>query len=133
MSEAFPSVVAKVDIRKYIDQMEEEMSNIAVEAGPGKTPQEVEAAQTRIQALLRKQSQELSKELGVSGSHVLVFMLSSTILTTAWLSFAIKRETLDMSKPFDRRITLTDMLNSLDLAIANIIAAGSNYADMSKK
>ncbi len=133
MSESFPSAVSRVDIRKYIAQIEEELNKILTEVGPGKTPQAIETTQTRLQGLIRKLAQSLSKEMGLAGSHVLVFMTASTILTTAWVSYAIRRETLDLSKSFEDRLTLTEMLNSLELALANLITAGTNYADLSKK
>ncbi len=133
MSEAFSSAVGRVDFKKYIEQFEEELKKILTEVGPGKTPQEVETTQTRLQALIRKQAQSISKELGLAGSHVLVFMTASTVLTAAWLSFSLRKETLDLSKSFEDRFTLTDMLNALEHALANVIAASSNYADISKK
>jgi hypothetical protein len=133
MSEGFPAVVSRVDMKKYIDQIEEELKRILIDIGPGKTPQAAETTQTRLQALIRKQTQSISKEIGLAGSHVIVFMIASTIITTGWVAFALKRETLDLSKPPEDRFTLTDMLDALELALANVIAAGSNYADISRK
>ena len=133
MSETLPTVLARIDLKKYIDQMEDELKKTLEQAGPGKTPQEKEQTRSSLQALIRSQADSLAKELGLSGSHVLVFMIASTILTTAWVSFALRRETLDLSKTFEDRLTLTDMLNALELALSGAIATGSNYADMSKK
>lgn len=133
MSEGFPAVVSRVDMKKYIDQIEEELKRVLAEVGVGKTPQEIETTRTRLQALIRKQTQSIAKEIGLTGSHVIVFMMASTIITSGWVAFALKRETLDLSKPPEDRLTLTDMLNSLELALANVISASSNYADISKK
>lgn len=133
MSEAFSSTVGRLDFKKYIDQFEEELKKTLAEVGPGKTPQEVDTTQTRLQALIRKQVQSISKELGLSGSHVLVFLTASTVITTAWLAFALRRETLDLSKPFENRLTLTDMLDALELALGSVAKKGSDYADISKK
>ena len=133
MSETLPTVLARIDLKKYIDQLEDELKKTLEQVGPGRTPQEKEQVRSRLQALIRSQADSLAKELGLSGSHVLVFMIASTILTTAWVSFALRWETLDLSKTFEDRLTLTDMLNALELALSGAIAAGSNYADLSKK
>ncbi len=130
MSEAFPIAVGKLDLRKYIDQIQEELKNIVREIGPGKTQQEVEASQARLQTLLRRQAQQIATELGLSGNHIFVFMVASTILSAAWVSFTVKRQIDDISKPFEERITLTDMLNSLELAMGNVISASTSYAEV---
>jgi hypothetical protein len=130
MSEALPKAVDRLDVKKYIDQMQAELKKIAREVGPGKTPEEVEEAQTRFQSLLREQSQEIAKELGLTGNHIFVFMVASTLLTTAWTSFYIRTQMDDISKPFEERIILTDMLNSLELALGNAISAGTKCAEM---
>ncbi|MDA4123943.1 MAG: hypothetical protein OK438_00640 [Thaumarchaeota archaeon] len=133
MSEGFPAVTSRVDMKKYIDQIEEELRRVLIDIGPGKTPEEIEATQTRLQELIRRQTHSIAKEIGLTGSHVIVFMMASTIITTGWVAFALKRETLDLSKPPEDRLTLTDMLDALELALANVISAGSNYADISRK
>lgn len=130
MSEAFPNAVGRVDIRKYVDQLEEELKKILVEVGSGKTRLEVEATQTRIQALLQRQASEIAKEMSLTGNHVLVFMTSLTVLTTAWVSFSIKRQTEDLSKPFEERLAMTEMLNALQLTLGNVISAGASYAEL---
>jgi hypothetical protein len=129
MSEALPKAVDRLDVKKYIDQMQDELKKIAREVGPGRTPLEVEEAQTRFQTLLREQSQEIAKELGLTGNHIFVFMIASTLLTTAWTSFYIRTQMDDISKPFEERIRLTDMLNSLELALGNVISAGTKCAE----
>ncbi len=133
MSEAFPAAVGRVDYRKYIDELEAEINRIISDVGPGKTPEQIEVSQSRIQELIRKQVKQLAKELGLAGNHILVFMAASTILTTAWIAFALRRETSDLSKSPEDRLALTDMLNAFDLALANVIASASNYADLAKK
>jgi hypothetical protein len=130
MSEALPKAVDRLDAKKYIDQMQDELKKIARDVGSGRTPEEVEKAQTRLQNLLRKQSQEIAKELGLTGNHIFVFMIASTLLTTAWTSFYIRTQMDDISKPFEERIRLTDMLNSLELALGNVISAGTRYAEV---
>jgi hypothetical protein len=132
MSEAFPAAVARVDYRKYIDELESEIKRIVSDVGPGKTPEQIEVTQSRIQELIRSQVKQLARELGLSGNHILVFMAASTILTTAWMAYALRRETSDLSKSPEDRLALTDMLTALDLALANVIAAASNYADQAK-
>ncbi len=133
MSEAFQAAVSRLDVKKYIDQIEEELKKARAEVGPGRTQQEIEATQTRLQGLIRKQALDVVREIGLSGNHVFVFMAASTILTTAWLSFAIRSETLDLKKSPEERIALTDMLDALDLALQNVISAGTNYADLIRK
>ncbi len=133
MSESFPTAVGRVEYKKYIDEMDAELKKILSEVGPGRTPEQIEMTQTRLQTVLRKQVKSLAKELGLSGNHVLVFLATSTILTTAWISFALRKETSDLTKSPEDRLALTDMLNAFDIALANVIAAGSNYADLAAR
>ena len=130
MSEAFPSAVGRLQVSKYIDQIQDELAKIAKEIGPGKSQKEIDDAQARIQILLRKQSQQIAKEIGISGNHVFLFMIGSTILTTAWASFYIKMQMEDISKSVEERLALTDMLSSLYLALENIIASSTSYAEI---
>jgi hypothetical protein len=133
MSESFPSAVGRVAYGKYIDQIQEELKNILAEVGPGRTPQEVEATQLRLQELIKKQTRELAKEVGFSGNHVLVFMAATAIITTAWISFALRRETSDLSKSPEDRLALQDMLDSLNIALQRVTEAAMKHADLTHK
>jgi hypothetical protein len=62
-----------------------------------------------------------------------VFMLMSSILTTAWTSFAIKRGIIDMGRPFEERLKLEELLGSLGLVLSDVVSRSSEYADMYKK
>jgi hypothetical protein len=133
MSESFPAAVGRASYGKFIDQIQEELVKILSEVGPGRTSQEVEATQTRLQELIRKQSKELAKEIGFSGNHVLVFMTTTAIIATAWVSFALRRETSDLSKSPEDRLALLEMLESLNLALQRVIEASTRHADMVHK
>lgn len=133
MSESFPAAVGRAKYGKYIDEIQEELSKILSEVGPGRTPQEVETTQMRLQALVRKQAKELAKEVGFSGSHVLVFMTATAIISTAWISFALRRETSDLSKSPEDRLALLEMLDSMNLALERVIEASTRHADMVRK
>jgi len=132
MSESFSSAVEKVNYGKYIDEIQEELKKSLALVGGGKTPQEVEQTQFRLCELIRKQAKELAKEVGFSGNHVLVFMTSAAIITTAWVSYTLRRETSDIAKSPEDRLTLTEMLDSMDLALQKVIESAENYADMKK-
>jgi hypothetical protein len=129
---SFPAAVEKLNYGRYIDQIREELSSSFAEVGSGKTPQEVETIQQRLQDLMRKQSADLAKELGVSGNHVLVFMTATAILSTAWISFALKKETSDLSKSPEDRLEMMEMFDALGLALGNVIVKAGNHADMTK-
>ena len=133
MSESFPAAVGRAAYGKYIDEIEEELRKIASEVGPGRTPKEVEATQTRLQELIRTQTRELAKEVGFSGNHVLVFMTATAIIATAWVSFAVRRETSDLSKSPEDRLALMEMLDSMNNALGRVIEAASKHADMAHK
>jgi hypothetical protein len=133
MSESFPAAVGRASYGKYIDEIQEELRKILSEVGPGRTAQEVEATQTRLQELFRKQSKELAKEIGIRGNHVLVFMTTSAIIATAWVSFALRRETSDLSKSPEDRLALLEMLESLNLALQRVTEASMKHADMVHK
>lgn len=129
MSESFESALGKVNYGKYIDQIQAELKKAKAEIGPGKTPQEVEAVQGRIQALISKQSLQLAKEVGFFGDHVMVYMTAMSIISTAWISFTLRRETSDLSKSPEDRLATIEMLDSLNLALGRVIEAASTYAD----
>ncbi len=133
MSQPLHATIGNVDFKRYIDELEEEMKKVLAEVGPGKNQGQIDAGQARIQELLRKQAMEVAKRMQVSGSYVFVSMLGMSMLTTAWISFALKRGEIDMSRSFDDRIALTEMLDSLELALSKAIAAGSDAAEMYKK
>ncbi|MDA4126878.1 MAG: hypothetical protein OK452_06725 [Thaumarchaeota archaeon] len=129
---SFPAAVDKLDYGKYIDQIQEELNSAFAEVGPGKTPKEVETIQQRLQELMRKQAANLAKELGASGNHVIVFMMTTAILSTAWISFALKKETSDLSKSPEDRLEMMEMLDALGSALGNVIVKAGNHADMTK-
>jgi len=129
---SFPAAVEKINYGRYIDQIRDELKSAFAEIGPGKTPKEVEATQQRLQELMRKQSMDLAKELGISGNHVLVFMTANAIISTAWISFALKKETSDLSKSPEDRLEMLEMLDALGTALTNVVAKAGNYADMTK-
>jgi len=129
VSESFQSAIRKVDYGKYIDQIQNELKRAAVDIGPGKTPGEVEAIQARLQDCIRRQSMELARELGFQGNQVMVFMLSNSIISTAWVAFAMRRETSDLAKSPEDRLALLEMFDALANALADVVQEGSNYAD----
>jgi hypothetical protein len=129
MSESFQSALEKVNFGKYIDQIQDELRRAISEVGPGKTPGEVEAIQSRLQTLIRRQSKDLAKEVGFAGNQSILFMLTTSIISTAWVSFALRRETLDLAKSPEDRLATLEMFDALDLALGNVVRAGSNYAD----
>ena len=129
---SFGAAVEKVNYGRYIDQIQDELHSAFAEVGPGKTPKEVEAIQERLQELIRKQAAELAKELGASGNHVIVFMMALAILSTAWISFALKKETSDLSKSPEDRLEMMEMLDALGSALGSVIVRAGNHADMTK-
>ncbi len=56
-------------------------------------------------------------------------MTALTILTTAWVSFAVKRQATDISKPFEQRLAFDEMLNSFYLVLSEVVDGGMAYAD----
>jgi hypothetical protein len=129
MSESFQAALEKVDFGKYINQIQEELKKAIAEVGPGRNPQEAEAIQERLMTLIRKQSTEMAKEVGFLGNQAVVFMLSTSIISTAWVSFALRRETSDLSKSPEDRLAVMEMFDALELALGSVIRAASNYAD----
>jgi len=129
VSESFQSAIRKVDYGKYIDQIQNELKRATVDIGSGKTPGEVEAIQARLQDCIRRQSMELARELGFQGNQVMVFMLSNSIISTAWVAFAMRRETSDLAKSPEDRLALLEMFDALANSLADVVQEGSNYAD----
>ena len=120
----------RVDLNKYVDQIEEELKNIIRDAGPTRSDTEMDAGKRRLQDLLRRQTLTLARETGVGGSYLFVFMLMSSVLTTGWVAFALKRGILDMNKPFDERLRLEELLSSVGNVLEEVIARTTEHADM---
>jgi hypothetical protein len=133
MSESFPAAVGRANYGKYIDQIQEELKKIIEEVGTGKTSAEVERTQVRLQELFRTQSNELSKEVGFAGNHVLAFMTATAIIATAWVSFYLRRATSDLSKSPEDRLALVDMLESMNLALQRVIEESIKHADLAQQ
>lgn len=129
MSESFQAALAKVNLGKYIDQVQDELRRAIADIGPGKTPGEVQAIQARMQDLIRRQSMELAREVGFLGNQSMVFMLSNSIISTAWVAFSLRREASDLSKSPEDRLAVIEMLDSLAGAMADLVQEGSDYAD----
>lgn len=133
MSEAFDAAMRRVDLSKYIDELEEEIARILKGTSTAKTDAEMEAGKRRIEEILRKQAVSLAAETGVRGNYVLVFMLMSSVLTTAWVAFATKRGMIDMNRPFEDRLRLEELLGSLGLVITEVTSKSAEHADMYRK
>jgi len=129
VSESFQSVLRRVDLGKYIDEIEQELKRATLDIGPGKTAGEVEAIQGRLQTLIRKQSMQLAKEAGFQGNQATAFMLSNSIISTAWVAFTLRRETSDLSESPEDRLAIIEMFDALANTLADVIQEGSNYAD----
>jgi len=130
LSETFDVALQRVDLNKYIDEIEGELKKVSKEVGPGNTEAEIEAGKKRIEDLIRKQAAALGKETGTGGNYVFVYMLMSSVLTTAWTSFAIKRGMLDLQRPFEDRLRLEELLGSLGVALSGVISKSAEHADM---
>jgi len=129
LSESFQSALGKVDYGKYVDEIQNELKRAVTEIGPGRTQGEVEAIQARLQDRIRRQSMELAREVGFLGNQAMVFMLSNSIISTAWVAFTLRRETSDMTASPEDRLALMDMFDSLANVLAEVIQEGSRYAD----
>jgi len=133
LSEALESSLEKVDLMKYVDQLEEEFAKIAKEMSLGKTEADIEEGKKRIDGVLTKQATSLAKEVGVRGNPVFVFMLMSSVLTTAWTAFEIKRGMIDMNRPFEERLRLEELLASLGVILSKVATKSAEHADMYRK
>jgi hypothetical protein len=129
MSESFETILSRVNYGKYIDEIQSELEKAIAEVGPAKTPKDVERIQERLQAVIRRQSLQLAKEVGFRGNHVMVFMTATSILATAWVSFALRRETLDLTKSPEDRLATIEMLDALESALGRVIGAAGEYAE----
>lgn len=130
MSETLDKTISRVNLYKYVEQLEDELAKVVRNSGQPKTPEEAEAGKKAIQELLRKQADSLAAETGVRGNPIFVFMLMSSILAAAWTGFAIKRGMIDMSRPFEERLRLEELLSSLGPVLSDVVSKSAEYADM---
>ena len=129
MSESFRAAVEKVNYGRYIDQIQDELRTALSEVGPGRTPEQVEETQVKLQALMRRQVKDLAKEVGFLGNHVMVFMAASAIVSTAWVAFTLRRETSDMTRAPEDRLAMIEVYDALPLALQTVIEGATKYAD----
>ena len=129
MSDSFEAALSKVNYGRYIDEIQSELESAIAEAGPKRTAQELEAIQERLQGVIRRQSVQLAKEVGFRGNHMMEFMTATSILATAWVAFALRRETLDMSKSPEDRLGMIEVQDALELALKRVIEAAGDYAE----
>jgi hypothetical protein len=129
MDESFQSALEKVNYGKYINQIQDELKRALADIGTGKTPGEIERTQARLEELIRKQAKELAREVGLTGSHVLVFMTGVAIIATAWVSFTLRRGTSDMSRSPEERLVTVQLLDALSLALGQVIESATRFAD----
>jgi len=130
LSEALDTALKKVDLYKYVEQIEDELEKVVKNAAQPKTPDEAEAGKRKLQELVRKQADNLAGETGVRGNPIFVFMLMSSILNAAWTGFAIKRGMIDMSRSFEERLRLEELLSSLGLVLSDVVTKSAEFADM---
>jgi hypothetical protein len=133
LSDTFDVSLGKVDLSKYVDELQDELSRILKEVGPGKTDAEKEDVKKCLDDLLRKQAASLAAETGVTGDYRLVFMLMSSILMTAWSCFTIKRTMIDTTRSFEERLRLEELLSSLPVVLSEVVSRSAEHADMYKK
>lgn len=129
MSDSLQGALERVNYGKYINQIQDELKRALSDIGPGKTPGEVEATQTRLEELIRRQAKELAKDVGLSGSHVLVFMTAVAIISTAWVSFTLRRGTSDMARAPEERLATEELLDALEQALGRVIESATKLAD----
>jgi hypothetical protein len=130
LSEGLDRSIGRVDLTKYIDQMEEEIAKMLKDMGQGKTEVEMDAGKRRIEELMRKQSLSLAQETGIRGSYMFVHLLMTSILSTAWVSFALKRGMIDMGRPFEERLRFEELLSSLGNVLNEVVTKSAEHADM---
>ena len=130
MSDTFDVSLGKVNLSKYVNELQDELTKIIKEVGPGKTEGEKEVGKRRLEELLTKQAASLATETGVAGDYRLVFMLMSSVLMTAWSCFTIKRTMNDTTRPFEERLRLEELLSSLPVVLAGVVTRSAEYGDM---
>ena len=117
-------------MRPYVDELQEEITKILAEVGPGRTELEIQAGMSRLQALVGKQSKRLTSELGLGGDYMLLYMLTSGMISLAWSAFYLRRIMLDVKKPFDQRLEMIELQNSLGDAISSLLLSATSYAEL---
>jgi hypothetical protein len=124
MAETTSQLAARFDARRQIEEMHGEARRILLDVEQGKTEKDIELAEARLQSLIRKYAEQITKSVYVSPDHMLAMMTIAAMLTTAWVSFVMRKESVYVSKAYEDRLTLTDVLDALDVAINEIIETG---------
>jgi len=133
LSEALTSAIRKVDMRRHIDAIEQEVAELRSQGGPPKEEGEPNDFTDRLQEVLRAESAKLARELGVGGGYPLRFILTNAIICLAWSAYSIKKTSLDQSLPFDETLDMVDLASGLGDVLSSVAAEAARYAELSSK
>lgn len=129
MSESLEGVLGRVSYGKHLDKIQNELKTILSEMGPGKSAKDAGIYVDRIQSVFKSETEALAKELGLQGNPVMVYMVATSVLSTAWVAFALRREASDLSKSPEDRLSTIEMLDGLGNALSAVVNSASSYAD----
>lgn len=120
-------------MQPYIDELQEEITKIIREVGPGKTEDEMQAGTRRLQVMVSRLGKRLAVELGIRGDYMFLHLLTSGMLSIAWSAFYVRRKTLDVKKPFEQRFEMIELQNQLGDAISILVSSAMAYAELYKE
>jgi hypothetical protein len=128
LSEGFSSKIQGVDFKPYLDELEAAIAK-ALDATP-RTDAQWDVTFSSVEAVISSQSRRLAKQLGMAGDPMLLFMLTSGMLITAWSAFAVRRVSLDTSSEFESRLEMEELVNSLSNSYTDLIGRAAAYAEI---
>lgn len=123
----------RIDFKKYIDEIQAEIGITVKEVGIGSTEDEKEKGRDRLQAKLKILSQRLASELGLVGDYNIIFMLTLSMITTAWATFILKAKSLDQRRPAPERSVMGKMVECMSNSFKEIIAQAISYGEIYDK
>lgn len=129
MSESFEAVLGKVNYGRYIDKIQDELKQLQADTASRRSATDAETYQESVQSLIRKEAMTLAKEVGLQGNPVMVYLMATSIVATAWVAFTLKREASDLTKSPEDRLATMEMLDALGLALGAVVDSATNYAD----
>lgn len=133
MSEALTSAIKKADLRKHIDEIQQEVTKLRNEMGGQKKGEDASLITERLQQVIRNESSKLAKEIGLGGDYPLRFMLTNAIVCLAWSAFSVKKTTLDQSLPFEETLEMVDLSSGLGQVLETVVAEATAYGELSKR
>jgi hypothetical protein len=127
------SSVERIKVREHIDKLVPEIKRIIDGSKDRDGKMDQEKVVKGIFEVLYERAKNVVLELGLEGEPVTLAVLGLSFISSAWTSFALRRVSIDVSREFEERLLVEELLNGYPDALRLVISKAKDYADMYSK